>query len=130
MRRHRAVTIALASLLMTTLWAAESWAQSGEETRTGLSSEQIRSAMTANRMAARECVFQATDTLPGQLEMVVEFQVDPDGEVRRASMHESNTGSGQVDGCIVDLMSQIDFPQTEADQPIGVRYRYFFVTGG
>ncbi len=126
MRRHRAVTIALVSLFITAFCAAESSAQSRE----GLSSEQIRSTMSANRMAARDCVFQATDSLPGQLEMVVEFQVNPDGQVRQASMHESNTGSGQVDGCIVDLLSQIDFPGTDAEQPMGFRYRYLFVNGG
>jgi len=94
-----------------------------------LTSEQIRSAMMGSRQSVRDCVFNRQADLPSQLDMVVEFVISNSGNVQSATMYQSNTTNEEVDSCVVNTVSAIEFPEPSGGQPFAVRYRFFFVTG-
>ena len=85
--------------------------------------------MMGSRQSVRDCVFTRQADLPSQLDMVVEFVISNSGNVQSATMYQSNTTNDEVDSCVVNTVSAIEFPEPAGGQPFAVRYRFFFVTG-
>ncbi len=85
--------------------------------------------MMGSRQSVRDCVFNRQADLPSQLDMVVEFVISNSGNVQSATMYQSNTTNEEVDSCVVNTVSAIEFPEPSGGQPFAVRYRFFFVTG-
>ena len=95
----------------------------------GLTSHQVQTAMGAKRIETRDCVFDTADALPPQVSLTVEIVITPDGLVRTASMYASNAESAEVDACVVEVVSSVEFPSTNLSLDATVHYRLLFVIG-
>ncbi len=133
--RARVSIVASIALAVSAL-AGNAWAQTATEqtavSARGLEDHELHDAVLAHRLEVRECVFER-DTeiaLPPSLHLVVQFVVRADGSVSNASMYRSNSGSPEIDDCIVDVVESVRFPATHAAQQMAVRYPFIFVVAG
>jgi TonB family protein len=115
----------------TTAGAAPAGAEAAPEARTKdtRGKEEIQQVMAANRDKVRACYDAALPQNPGiQGDLVVDFVIDPHGEVKQAEVNwsQSELHVPEIDTCAVEAVKSIKFPASSRGLESKVSYPFNF----
>lgn len=92
--------------------------------RWGLTGREIDGVIHAEEEAIEDCYDQADDSPSGR--MVIGLGIDSEGMVSNASLNSSTLEEGQIEGCVIEILVELEFPEPRGGGVVVIDYPFTF----